>query len=422
MAAVVRGVGYRLSIPRYLAAKALGRRLPTLYYGRLSNVGVITLPRRPLPGPDWVRLVPILAGICGSDLGTITGRNSPALSPLVSFPAVLGHEVVARVVEAGPQAGVAAGQRVVVNPFLPCQVRGLEPCPTCQRGETCMCENFDQGAFAPGMLLGFCRDLPGAWSEEFLAHRSQLFPAPAGLSDDRLVLVEPLAIALHAVLREPPGEGARVLVVGAGPIGLATIAALRLLELPVHVTVVAKYPLQEELARRFGADRVYRWRRGEAPAFRAAREVTGARILKPVLGRAVVSGGFDVTYDCVGSRASLDDALRVTRPGGRVVVAGAAGQIPQLDWTFVWSKGLRVVGSVGYELEQVGGRQVHTIQLAMELLEGRPDLPLEAMITHRFPMERYREALALSLGPQRREAVKVVFTGPAREDGAFGRP
>ncbi|MFS8492546.1 MAG: alcohol dehydrogenase catalytic domain-containing protein, partial [Limnochorda sp.] len=140
MAAVVRGVGYRLSIPRYLAAKALGRRLPTLYYGRLSNVGVITLPRRPLPGPDWVRLVPILAGICGSDLGTITGRNSPALSPLVSFPAVLGHEVVARVVEAGPQAGGAAGQRVGVNPFLPCQGRGLEPCPTCQRGGTCMWE------------------------------------------------------------------------------------------------------------------------------------------------------------------------------------------------------------------------------------------------------------------------------------------
>lgn len=420
--AAVRGVGYRLSIPRFLAARALGRRLPTLYYGTLSNVGVVTSPRRPLPDGQWARLVPILAGICGSDLGTVTGKNSPALSPLVSFPAVLGHEVVARVVEAGPQAAVAVGDRVVVNPFLPCQVRGLDPCPACQRGETCMCENFDRGAFAPGMLLGFCRDLPGAWAEEFLVHKSQIFAAPPTLSDERLVLVEPLAIAMHAVLREPPAEGERVLVVGAGPIGLATVASFRLLELPVHVTVVAKYPLQEELARRFGADQVYRWGRGEAPAFRAAREVTGARILRPLLGRSVVSGGFDVTYDCVGSRSSLDDALRVTRAGGRVVVAGAAGQIPQLDWTFVWSKGLRVVGSVGYEMEQVDGRQVHTIQLAMELLDRHPDLPLEAMITHRFPLSQFREALALSLGPQRREAVKVVFTGPAGEGGTLGGP
>lgn len=420
--AAVRGVGYRLSIPRFLAARALGSRLPSLYYGPLSNVGVITSPRRPLPDAHWARLVPILAGICGSDLGTVTGRNSPALSPLVSFPAVLGHEVVARVVEAGRQAGVAVGDRVVVNPFLPCRVRGLDPCPACQRNETCMCENVDRGNFAPGMLLGFCRDLPGAWGEEFLAHESQLFKAPPDLSDERLVLVEPLAIAMHAVLRELPAEGERVLVIGAGPIGLSVVASLRLLEQPVHVTVVAKYPVQEELARRLGADQVYRWGAGEAPAFRAAGEVTGARILKPLLGRSVVSGGFDVTYDCVGSRSSLDDALRVTRAGGRVVLAGAAGEIPRLDWTFVWSKGLRVVGSLGYEMEEVDGRRIHTMELVMELLQRRPDVPVEAMITHRFPLSQYREALALNLGPQRREAVKVVFVGPAGEAGTLGGP
>lgn len=406
-------MGYRLSIPRFLAARALGRRAPSLYYGPLSSLGEVTVPRRPLPGRGWARLVPILAGICGSDLGTLAGKNSPALSPIVSFPSILGHEVVARVVEAGPDAGVDRGARVVVNPFLSCQVRGLDPCPACRRGETCACENFDRGEFAPGMLLGFCRDLPGAWGEEFLAHGSQLFPAPEDLPDDRLVLVEPLGIALHAVLREPPAPGDRVLVIGAGPIGLNTVAALRLLELPVHVTVLAKYPIQADLARRFGADAVYRPGQGEEPAFQAAREVTGARVLKPLLGRRVVSGGFDVTYDCVGSRASLDDALRVTRVGGLVVLAGAAGEIPRLDWTFVWAKSLRLMGSVGYEVESFQGRRVHTLQLAMELLQRHPEFPLEAMITHRFPLNRFREALALSLGPRRREAVKVVFTGPA---------
>ncbi|MFO7246533.1 MAG: zinc-binding dehydrogenase [Thermaerobacter sp.] len=413
----MQGLVYRLSLPRVAVARLLGGRVPWLLYGPLGPVRLETLPDPQLPGDDWAVVRPVLAGVCGTDLGVISARTSPAASPFSSFPAVLGHEVVGRIERAGPGVSLPPGTRVVVDPSLSCEIRGYEPaCDRCAEGWPYLCANAAEGRFGPALITGYCAALPGGWGERMLAHRSQLFTVPDEVADERAVLVEPLAIGLHAVLRRRPGDGDRVLVIGAGTIGLCLLAALRMLGLRAHVTVAAKHGVQADLARALGADHV-------VPPSRLAddaRQRLGARGYKPILGRTVYRGGYDVVYDCVGSRRSLDDALRLAREGGAVVVVGGAGEIPWLDWTFVWMRELDVIGAAGYGLEHVNGRVKHTFALVLEGLAAHPDLPVERMVTHRFALAQYRQALAAALDRRRSGAVKIVFAPQAGSSGDAG--
>ena len=402
----MRALTFSLSVPGHLAARAAGRWLPALLAsGWLPGLGLRRSPSPALPGPRWVRLRPILSGVCASDLALITGRSSPALSPFVSFPAVLGHEVVARVVEVGPQVRrLGPGDRVVVDPFISCEIRGLDACPPCRRGDTRLCTRAAEGSLAPGMLIGYCRSLPGGWSEEMIAHESQLYQVPAGIADAAAVLVEPLAVALHAVLLSPPAAESRVLVLGAGTIGLCTIAALQAVEPTCHVVALARHAFQREAARRLGAEPVAA---GEG-AGHAAVAATGARRHQPVWGPAVYAGGFDRVYDCAGTSRSMNDGLRVAGPAAHVLLVGCTAGA-RLDLSFVWARELRVLGSYGYGPEPAAGGR-HTFALALDLLaRGVPDAG--ALITHRFTLDRWREALGVSLRRARHGAIKVVFDG-----------
>ncbi|HEX2142619.1 MAG TPA: alcohol dehydrogenase catalytic domain-containing protein, partial [Candidatus Limnocylindria bacterium] len=176
-----RGVRQRFapSAVNYHALRILGPRLPRLARGWMPWVGLERYPPPPLPGPDWVRLRPLLSGVCGTDISLLTGHASAVLSPFASFPAVLGHEVVATVTESGTAAGVAAGTRVVLDPLLGCTVRGITPpCEWCAAGQPGLCLRTAEGGFAPGPMIGFCSDLPGGWSDEVVAHLSQLHVVP----------------------------------------------------------------------------------------------------------------------------------------------------------------------------------------------------------------------------------------------------
>ncbi|HEY8416309.1 MAG TPA: alcohol dehydrogenase catalytic domain-containing protein [Thermaerobacter sp.] len=407
---------YRLSLPRVVLTKLLGSRWPWLVYGPPGPVVHVHLPDPELRGDDWAVVRTRLAGVCGSDLGVITAHSSPSASPFSSFPAVLGHEIYGVIERAGSRVSLPAGTRVVVDPSISCTMRGLPPCPACQEGFPYLCRRCTEGDLSAGFLVGFCRDLPGGWAERMPAHASQLHPVPDAVSDERAVLVEPLAVAFHGVLRRTPAAGSRVLVIGAGTIGLCTVAALRLLGVDARVTVAARHGMQADLARALGADEVV------SPAeIGAAARAAGARAFRPLIGREVYRGGFDLVYDCVGTRRSLDDALRVAREGGTVVLLGGAGEIPRLDWTFVWMRELEIVGSVGYGLERVGERRVHTFDLVLEALAEHPGLPVERMITHRFPLRRYREALRAALDRRSSGAVKIVFTPGSNGNQGHGK-
>ena len=216
MAGSARGLRLRFgaSATNQRALRLFGDRLPRLAGGWMPWLELNRYDP-PIPrGDDWVRLRPTLAGVCGTDMALLTGHASAILSPFASFPAVLGHEVVG-VVE-------GEGRRVVVDPVIGCVVRGLEPCRRCAAGQARFCERATEGGISPGVLIGYCADLPGGWSDAMAVHRSQLHPLPDAIADEVAVLVEPFSVALHAVLARPPAAGAAVLVIGAGTLGLLT--------------------------------------------------------------------------------------------------------------------------------------------------------------------------------------------------------
>jgi threonine dehydrogenase-like Zn-dependent dehydrogenase len=386
------------SVGRYLAARAVGERLPGLVAGPLAPLRLVNREEPALPGEGWARVQPRLSGICGSDLATIAGQVSFYFSSLVSMPFVPGHEVVGDLYDAADD--LPAGTRVVLEPVLSCAARGLELCRSCASGLTGRCDRVTAGHVAPGLQTGYCSDTGGGWGTMLVAHRSQLHPVPDGLSDERAVLVEPLACAVHAVMRARVEPGARVLVVGAGPVGLLTLLALREFTAAGQVVLAAKHGGQAEWARRLGATDVVAPNRATA----TVRRSTGAHRLWPERGSSYLLGGVDVAFECVGSPAALDQCLRATRAGGRVVLAGmpAAGG----DLAPVWFRELELVGAYATGTELTESGPVSTFDLAMELAA---DAPLDGMAGARYPLSRWREALDHAFAAGRLGTVKVTF-------------
>ena len=240
---------------RYSAARVVAGRAPGLVSAGLAPLRLVHVASPRPPGPGWVRVRPRLSGICGSDLGLLTGAVSPYFSALVSFPFTPGHEIVGETLD--DTADLPAGTRVVIDPVLTCAARGLHECAACRTGRRQRCSCLTMGRLGPGMQTGYCADTGGGWAGICLAHESQLHAVPDALSDRAAALLEPFACALHAVERGLAGlrDGSpqAVMVAGAGPLGLLTILALRASGWAGHLLVVARHPHQQERALRFGA-------------------------------------------------------------------------------------------------------------------------------------------------------------------------
>lgn len=396
------------SIPRYLLTKAVGTLYPPVFWSPMAMLRYLDIPEPYLPGPQWIKIDTRYGGICGSDMHTLLLKNSPALSPFVSFPFTLGHENVGVVVEVGGEVEeINPGDRVVVEPVLPCATRGIEePCEFCSRGETGLCLNFTEGDLSPGLLLGACRDTGGSWSSCFVAHKSQVFQVPDQVSNDNAVMVEPFCCALHAVLRDFPKDHENVLVMGAGTIGLCTVAALRALDSKARVIVVAKHAFQAQMAIQCGADNAILQQ--EEDYYHTMSSATGGRLLSPILGKRVMVGGADIVYECVGSSNSIDDTLRLTRTGGKVVLVGLASLAKGVDWTPIWLNELTIRGSYCYGMDRINGQRLRTFQIALDwMTEGKLDL--SSMVTHRFDLRNYKKALIGVTNKGKNEMIKAVF-------------
>lgn len=414
----MQAVSFDVSVPRFLLAKSLGRLTESVLYGPLSGVKLVDRGRIPLPGPEWARLEVVFAGICGTDIGNLTYSASPAMEPFGSFPAVLGHEILGRVIEAGADVSqVEVGQRVTVDPFIHCQVRGFaraEWCDSCSVGWNATCQNagedgptqVDGSAFAPGTIQGYHRSIPGGWSQEIIAHRSQLFAVDDRLDDRAAAVMEPLAIAMHAVLNTPISDrGAPVLVLGSGPIALGTIWALRATGFTGEIVAQVKRDHERRMAGTMGATTMI----SPGPEARQAMVDTGASAYMPLVGDEVYAGGgFPLIFDCVGSRQTLSQALRYGSPRARIVMLGCAAELKKIDLTFVWARELEVKGFTGYGLEHFRGESRHTFDITHDLLL-ETGTPVDDLVTHVFPLTEYRQALSVAGNRRKWKSVKVLL-------------
>ncbi len=387
------------SLPRHVAARAVGGRVPGVLSGPVAPLRMVSIDEPSVQRPGWVRLRTRLSGICGSDLGALSGRTSLYFSGLVSLPLVLGHEVVAELLD--DCEDLPAGTRVVIDPILHCAARGVEPCESCRAGLTNRCDRITVGHLAPGLQTGYCADTGGGWGEILCAHHSQLHPVPESLTDEQAVLIEPLSCAVHTALRAAVRRGDHVLVSGAGAVGLLTTLAIRSLTDAGQITVVAKHGRQRELAREFGASDVV------APdeVLRGVRRRTQAFHVQPEFGSPYLLGGVDVAVDAVGSKQSVETALHATRAGGRVVLSGmpAAG-----DLSAAWFRELEVVGSYASAAVEpgLGGRSA--FEVATELAAGAGIREVGASVVS-YPLHRWREALDHAHAAGRLGTVKVAF-------------
>jgi threonine dehydrogenase-like Zn-dependent dehydrogenase len=370
----VLALTYTPSVARYLVAPATALQLED-----------IRPPR--LPGAGWLMVKPRLSGICGSDQALLSGKASLHLAALTSTPFVPGHEVVGEIA-----SGPRRGERVVLQPALGCDVRGLGKCPECAAGLPALCRNTIDGAISAGLQTGYCRDAGGGWSEALVAHESQLHTVPDDLSDEDAVLVEPLACALHAAAIADPQPGETIAIIGAGAIGLLTLAAVRNRAPSATVLAVAKHKGQEGAARRFGADDVCAPDRVHLEGAR----LTGARRLVGHQGRELLLGGFDRVLDCVGSGASLEQATTIARPRGRVILVGMPGKL-ETDLAAAWLRELELKSAYGYEHDFPAA-----LAFARELKPSR-------LIDRGWPLRHYRKALEQAPKATRGGRVKTVF-------------
>jgi threonine dehydrogenase-like Zn-dependent dehydrogenase len=376
---------------------------------------LVDLPEPALPSDAWARVAVTVGGICGSDLHLFAHNTgpSPTLAGMgAAFPFVLGHEIAGHVVEAGPQCPVPVGTRVAVDPCIPCAPRGIDPpCENCARGWTSSCLSLDSRIVSGGRSLGFTQELGGGWAEQVLAHASMLHAIPDAVADRGACLHEPVSIACHGILRAPPRDGEPVLVVGAGIIGLATLAALRGLFPSCPVTVVARHPHQAAAAAACGAEHVVRSDPASAHFEELAR-ISGAR----VVGRKsnlMLMGGFPYVVEAVGAPRSVTEALRAVAHRGTVLLLGAAG-VSEVDLTPVWYKEAALVGSIDHTVDAgsapglAGAPDQHSVDRALEVLAAGL-LPDDVVVTHEFPLDAYRAAVDTAIDRGGAHAIKVVF-------------
>lgn len=353
--------------PARVAAVSAAAWAATLYGA--EDLRVVARDLGPLE-PGRVRVRFRAGGICGSDLHYF--RHGRTGDFVVTSPLVLGHEMAGEIVAiAGAAPGLAAGDMVAVNPS-----RWCGRCARCREGRPNLCENI--------YFMGSASKTPhmqGGFSTLFDVTPAQCVKLPAGVAPAAAALAEPLAVCLHAVARAGDLAGARIVLFGAGPIGLLTmLAARRAGAAEVIVCDVAAAPLA--VAARLGADRVVDLA-GAAAAF----------------AEAAATAPFDVAFEISGTPAGVASAIGAVRRGGTVVQIGnlPGGAVP-VPANAVMAKELDFKGSFRF-----GDEFARAVALI-----AAGDIDVTALVTAERPLAQAPDAFRLAL--DRSQSVKVVLT------------
>jgi len=419
----MKAVVFKYSLPRLAMGRLAGLLGPRGYMTRLGFLSYAEIPEPRLMGDDWLVIRPRYCGICGSDHKQVflDGNRDNPMTAVISWPQVLGHEVVGHVERTGPAVKrVQPGDRVALNPWLSCAVRGIDPpCPACAAGNNTQCRNFTKGAITPGIHTGNSSDATGGFAELAPAHESMAVPIPDHVTWEQAVLADPFSVAFHSVLKVRPRPGSVCAVYGCGNLGLLTVHILNRVFAEVKVIAIAAFPHQAQMAQKFGADLVLPAWPARAVVERVA-EFTGSEVYAFKRERPWLIEGVDYLFDTVASRETLETGVRIvkarTRDGdgrplaGAIVVTGVA-KPARFEWTPWYFKDLRIIGSNAFAVEEFEGRREHSYYHYFRFLtEGRVDPSL--MVTHQFPLADYKDALAVAHEQKKARAVKVVFAFP----------
>jgi (R,R)-butanediol dehydrogenase/meso-butanediol dehydrogenase/diacetyl reductase len=393
--------------PLRFAALQILRPISTkfCYTGPFSTLRLADIPEPELPSPEWVKIKTRLCGVCGSDINLFLMKDSPTAMPFTSFPCVPGHEFCGDVVETGGEVkNCRTGDLVTVIPSLNCDTRGIRPvCRSCAAGIPGNCENFAEGAFAPGMFIGICRDIGGGFAEYVVAHKSQICRVPAGVSSESAALTEPLAVGLQAVLDNMPGRGDKVLVIGGGVIGAMVVKSIRALGSRCDITVAEPSKFAAAYIRESGADRVI-----GGGLIDAAVDIAGGRAYKPLLVERIVMGGFDRVFDTVGHRDTINGSLRILAANGTLSLIGIGREV-KLDLTPLWLKLQTVRGCYGYRYNTVKGGRRQAFEMAMDLV-AKKKVRVNDMLTHKFRLADYRDMIHVNLDKDACGAMKTAVS------------
>ena len=400
----IKALTYDLSIPKHLISKGMGRIQKHRFFGALSALRLTQKSWPTRPHPEWIMIRTLGCGICGSDLNFLQGKESFSMEPYSSFPIVLGHEAIG-VISENQSHDWPVGTRVAIEPVLPCRVRNIEnECLFCRDGDYALCSNFLANGLAAGPINGFNASVGGGFSEVMVAHPSQLFKIPDTISNADAMMIDSLASAMQPVATHLPKDEHTVIVYGCGIIGLNVINCIRALGSNAKILAVSRHDHQSALALLLGANQMI-----SRDFFGSIADKTGAKLLRPTLGKPVLEGGVDMVFDCVGSGESLDQSLRVLKARGKLVLVATAGEIRKVDISRVWFKELIVTGSAMYSHVVVNGKKVRTYQLVIDLLEeGR--LKTNGLLTHTFSLKEYNHAFNVALQKARYRSIKVGFT------------
>lgn len=324
----------------------------------ISQMGLITEPEPVLTRDDDVLIRVSHVGICGSDMHYYTtGRIG---SNRVDYPFVLGHEGTGVVQDTGPAARkIKKGQRIVIEPAMPCG-----KCDQCRTGRPHTCRNLK--------FLGNPGQSPGLLSETIVMPAQCCHPLPDDLGSEQAVLAEPLSIALWAVDLAGVSSNHAIGILGSGPIGMSVMMYCRHLGAE-NIYVTDKLDYRLSMAELAGA----RWT-GNPDA---------SDIVSGILDRVPV--GLDIIFDCCGMQEAMDQAIRLLKPGGKIMIVG----IPEFDF---WSLPTDLTRRKEICFQNVR-RQNDRLQKAIDLIaEGKMDM--SGMVTHRFPFEDAGKAYELVSG------------------------
>jgi 2-desacetyl-2-hydroxyethyl bacteriochlorophyllide A dehydrogenase len=312
----------------------------------------------PVPGAGEVVVRVSASGLCGTDYRIWSGDRP------VRYPLVMGHEFIGRVESVGPGVDrVAVGDRVAVQPNYSCG-----HCPLCREGNWNLCLSRT----AVGI------DVDGGFAEQARVPARVCWPAPADLSEDQLLLAEPLAVVVRAVDRGLARPGQTAAVLGAGTLGLLAVQVLRARGL--SVLAVGRTARRLDVARALGAAALATTERGGHAE--AARAFSGRE-------------GVDLVIETAGTPEAVEHAMDLARPGGRVVLTGLPHEPSRLSFFSVVRRELSIVGSMIYQ-----GEFPEAIRL---LASGA--VRTERLLTHRFPLDRIQDAFAAHRAP---ESIKVA--------------